>query len=158
MPEAGSTSARSAEIPIPAVGHHVELRIILDEAHRTAHFQHVAGVNFLEAIRVHSQRFGVAVVGRANRKSKLIFVVEDPAHQAFGILSQESQFASGYLQLVEIVPGFVTVIEADVEEVRVAFGPVVYESADTFEVRKVPGFWRFRASRGRGRRLTAQIL
>ena len=46
------------------------------------------------------------------------FRSKTPAGDAVGVLAHQRLFAGGDLQLVEVVPGLVAVVQADVENVR----------------------------------------
>ena len=72
---------------------------------------------------------GVAVIGGSGGQPQLAFQIEDPARHAIGVLAhQRLSRRSEIFSLVKVVPGFVTVVEADVKDVRVVLRDFV-ESA-----------------------------
>ena len=78
--------------------------------HRVAALKDVTGVDFGEAIIVHTQNFSIAIVGGSRRESQFVFQIKNPASDAFGILANQRAFAGGNLYLVEIVPGWIAIV------------------------------------------------
>src|SRR5712692_7207087 len=83
----------------------------------------------------------------------MIGAVERPIGDAFGVLADERSLASGNPYLVEVVPGFVAVVQADVDSVRIGSRNVKDDGAHAFGLSDVAGRRNFRGSRrsiGRG--------
>ena len=58
-------------------------------------------------------------------QAQVALQIEIPADDALGVLAHQRLLAGGNLQLVEIVPGLVAVVQADVDDVRIVLGHVV---------------------------------
>ena len=96
-----------------------------------------AGIDFGERVGIDAKHFLVAVVGRARREAEGTLRVEEPAGNLLCVLAQEGFCAGGEVEFVEVVPGFVAIIEADVEGGGVGLGDAIEIDAHTFEAGEI---------------------
>src|SRR5262249_17759530 len=105
-------------------------RLELDWA---AGLKNIAGINLAEAIGADAEEFRISVVGTTRGQPKVAFQVENPSRNALRVLAHQFLRASRELQLVEIVPGFIAVIQADVDRVGVTLRNIDNLDADAFQ-------------------------
>jgi hypothetical protein len=79
--------------------------------------------------------------------------VKPPTRNALGVLADEGALAGGNFQFVEIVPGLIAIVEADVERVRVGFGSGEQLHAHALQSSEVARGGDFGARRGGGGRI-----
>ena len=89
-------------------------------AHRATCLKDAAGVDLCEALVIHAQDFRVAVVCRTRRQLQLILQIKDPAGDALCVLTNQGAIAGRDFYLVEIVPGLISIVQADVDRVGFA--------------------------------------
>src|SRR5829696_9202086 len=100
-----------------------------------AKLEKTAGIDFRElAAGIHSEDFLVAALSRARGKTQLVFIVEKPARQPFCVLPHQGAFAGGDFDFIQIVPGWIAVIHADVDRVRLGAWRVVTYSSDLLRI------------------------
>ena len=73
----------------------------------------------MEAIGICPQKFGIAVLGGSERQPKLARIVENPRGDPVGVLTNQCALARRDIQPVEVVPGFVPIIEAHINHRRI---------------------------------------
>src|SRR5215510_14876645 len=82
----------------------------------------------------------------------MILQIENPTCNAFRVLTDQRPFAGGDLDLVEIVPGFVAIVETDIDGIGFTARNSVDQCADSFCVGYVSsGGNVFTRGWGRGR-------
>ena len=112
----------AGEVQVALVRLHVDALAVLVEAIGAAGLEDGAGVDLREALRDDAQDLGVAVVGDAQGEAELAGEVEEPARDLLGVLPDELALPGRDLDLVEVVPRGVAVVEADVDRVGRFFG------------------------------------
>src|SRR5439155_5341728 len=111
---------READEVHALVRFHVDTAAVLREVTRPAGLEDVARIHFREAVVVDAHHLGVAVLVDARREPQLVREVELPRDHSFGVLADERALAARDANLVQVVPRFVAVVEADVDGVGVA--------------------------------------
>ena len=129
------------------VGLDVNALAVLVKLRGAAQFQHVAGVNFCEAVRIDAQNFGITILGRARRQPQLILQIEDPPGNAIRVLAEQRALAGGDAHFVKVVPGLVAIVQAEVDKVRLSSGHVVNECARALDVGQISRRGYFRSRR-----------
>ena len=103
----------SREIARARVGLEIDVLAVLEELTAAAALQHAAAVDLGRAALVQPENLGVALLGRPLGEAQVALEVEGVAGKALIVLAQERALAALNLDLVEIVPGGVAVVEAN---------------------------------------------
>src|SRR5581483_11256881 len=99
-------------------------------------FQHRATVDLPEAVRVDSQYFRVARVVGPLGQSEVAVIVEIPTGNLLRVLSQQSSLPARDVQLIQIVPVRITIVQADIENVRLGLGSREELGTHALEIRQ----------------------
>src|SRR5215469_11545552 len=120
---------------------------------RIAALEYRAGVNLSKSLRIDAKEFCVAVLGATGGKTQLAFQIENPARDALGVLPNEGLLPRGTAELVKIVPGFVAIVQTDVDGIRIALRRCIQYQPHAFETGQIAGRRRLGTGRGLGRRI-----
>ena len=113
---------QSGQVHVGAlVGLHVSALAVFLKTDHAASFKNVAGIDLGEFVGIHAKNFRVAVLCGARSQPQIALQIELPAFDAFGVLAHQGLLAGRDLELVKVVPGFVAVIQPDVNHVRIIF-------------------------------------
>ncbi len=111
------------------------------EADHVGRLEHAAGIDGREAIRVNPQDLLIARILNALRQPQIPRKIEDPPGNAIGIGAYQRALAGGDFKLVKIVPGFIAVVEPDIEHVGIRFWRAKQHYAHALEMCKIAR-WR----------------
>ncbi len=149
----GVEEQETREVGVALVRLEVDARVVPPEAVEAAGLEDGAGVHGLEAVGVHAEDLRVALVGRPLRHPENAGVVERPARDPLRVLPHERPLARRDLDLVDVVPGGVPVVQPDVDRVGVALGQRVDLGACALRVRQVARGGRLLSGFRRGGRV-----
>ena len=107
---------------VALVRFHVHAFAVFVETHRPATLENPAHIDLLESIRVRTQDFLVAVIRHALGQPQLTIQIKEPPGDPLRVFPHQRLLARGNLQLVEVVPSLIAVIQSDVHHVGVALG------------------------------------
>src|SRR5580658_213694 len=137
----GIQEIQFAEVQRLLVGDQVDLLVGRVETEDAAALEHRAAIDLLEAVGIDPQNFHVAHRVGALREPQGALVIEHPGGDVLGVLAQQRFLAARDVQLVQIVPAWIAVVQADVENVRLGLRHGEYFRAHALEVGERPGRW-----------------
>src|SRR4029077_16343122 len=73
-----------------------------------------------------------------------VLAVEHPVGDAVGVLAEQAAFPCGDAELVEIVPGLVTIVQTDIHDVRLTSRHGIWGYAHALDVGKISRRWDLR--------------
>ena len=139
---------QSGQVQIGAlVGLHVSVLAVFLKTDHVASLKDVAGINLGEFVGIDAKNFRVAVLRGARGQPQIALQIELPAFDAFRVLAHQSLLAGRDLELVKIVPRFVTVVQPDINHVRIIFGNIHKFDAHALQPGQIARRWSVRAFR-----------
>ena len=125
--------------------------VVFVELYRRAAFEYTARVDLCRlAAFVHTEKFGVAVLCGTDCQPGFTRVVEYKGLVAVLVLCYQCTLACRDLYLIDIVPGLVAVVDADVDRVGVRLWHILDHRPNAFGFGQVP--------RGRDRRACCGLV
>jgi hypothetical protein len=104
------------------VGLKVNKLAIFLEAHRHTAFKDAARINFGELVRINAQNLVITIFRRARSQPQIACQIKVPPGYPLRVLTYQRLFTGRDLELVEIVPCLVAIIQTDVGYVWLVFG------------------------------------
>ena len=120
------------------------------EGHGIGGLEHRAFVDLGEALRIHPENLRVPLLRGAQRQTQVGLLVEDPARDALGVLAEQGPLARRDLDLVDVMPGGIAIVETDVDRVGIGLGHGIDHRPGPLGGGQVAGFGSLLACGGRG--------
>jgi len=135
------------------VGLQVRPLAIFLKANCVARLKHIAGINLGELVGIDAKDFRVAVLCGTAGQAQVTLKIKLPAGDAFRVFAYQCLLAGGEPQPVEVMPGFVAVVQTDVDRVRIVLRYGHNLHADALEPGQVARDGSIRARRRLGTRV-----
>src|SRR5262245_40152069 len=85
----------------------------------------------------------VATLSRTRSQPQPALEIKIPAGDVLGVFAQQCPFAGGNLQLVEVVPGLVAIVEGYIDSIGIVLGNVDHHYVNALQPGEVSGSGSF---------------
>ena len=122
LPSGGVEEHQLHQVPSALVGLEIDPLAVLVEGRRACGLEDAALVDLGEALGIHPEDLRVPLFRGAKGQAQAGLLIEDPTGNALGVLAEQGPLARGDLDLVDVVPGCIPVVEAHIDGIWIRLG------------------------------------